>query len=221
MSVRLGVVASAVPVSALLHIHLHHAFHGSSFDYAGLAVAAFASWFGVPGPGETLLIYAGVLAAQHRLDIVGVVAIAWAAATIGGVVGWLIGLKAGRAVLTAPGPFQSLRVGAVRRGERVFERYAVIAILLTPPWVAGINHADPTVYQLVNVISAAVWAAGLGFGAYLIGPPVIDFFNDIGVVSVIATVALVVGVVGLEVRRRYRHRRAVDGGADAAEADRP
>jgi membrane protein DedA with SNARE-associated domain len=204
-------VARAVPVVALLHIHihLHHAFHGPSFDYAGLAVAAAASWIGVPGPGEPFLIYAGVLAAQHRLDIVSVVVVAWAAATVGGVIGWLIGLKAGRAVLIAPGPLQSLRVGAVRRGERVFERYAVIAILLTPSWVAGINQVNPTVYQLTNVISAAVWAVGLGFGAYLVGPAVVDLFNDIGVVSLTATVALVVGVVGLEIRRRLRrHRRA-------------
>jgi membrane protein DedA with SNARE-associated domain len=201
-------VARAAVTLAVLHIGLHHTFHGPPFDYASLAAAAAASWIGLPGPGEPLLIYAGVLAAEHRLDIVGVVIVAWVAAALGGVVGWLIGLKAGRAVLTAPGPLRSLRVGAVRRGERVFQRYPVVAIVLTPAWVAGINHVNATVYQLTNIISSAIWAAGLGFGAYLVGPPVVDFFDDLGVVSVVATVALVVGVVGFELRRRARRHRA-------------
>ena len=56
-------------IFALLHIHLHHQFHGPPFDYVGLAVAAAASWIGVPGPGEPVLIAAGVLAAKHKLDL--------------------------------------------------------------------------------------------------------------------------------------------------------
>jgi hypothetical protein len=81
--------AWAVPAPALLHIHLHlhHGFHGPPFDYAGLAAAAAASWFGLPGPGEPVLIAAGILAARHQLDIGSVVVIAFAAAAVGGAVG--------------------------------------------------------------------------------------------------------------------------------------
>lgn len=200
-----------LPVLALLHFHLHHQFHGPSFDYVGLAVASAASWIGVPGPGEPVLIYAGVLAARHQLDIVGVVLVAWVAATAGGIVGWLIGWKTGRAVLIAPGPFQTLRIGAVRRGEKVFERYAVISVLLTPSWVAGINHVRGTVYQPTNAISALAWAAGLGFGAYLIGPPVLDFFDDLGLITAVITVAVIVGLVVLEIRWRRRRRDRREG----------
>ena len=67
-----------------------------------------------------MLIYAGVLAAQHKLDIVGVVLVAWVAATAGGVIGWLIGLKAGTGRLVAPGPLQSFRLepcGAASRSS--------------------------------------------------------------------------------------------------------
>jgi membrane protein DedA with SNARE-associated domain len=199
---------------ALLHIHVHHAFHGPPFDYLGLALACGASWIGVPGPGEPVLIYAGVLAARHQLDIVGVVVVAFVAATIGGIIGWVIGLKAGRAVLVAPGPFQSLRIGAVRRGERVFDRYAVIAVLMTPSWVAGIHKVRGSVYQPTNAISALAWAAGLGFGAYLIGPAVLDFFADVGLVTGIATAVVIVALVAMEIfwrrRRQARHDQQVD-----------
>lgn len=202
--------AAAVPLLlALLHFHVHREFHGAPFDYVGLALASAASWIGVPGPGEPVLIYAGVLAARHQLDIVGVVLVAWIAATAGGIIGWLIGLKAGRAVLVAPGPFQSLRIGAVRRGEQIFDRYAVIAVLMTPSWVAGINKVRGSVYQPTNALSALAWAAGLGFGAYLIGPAVLDFFSDVGLVTGIITVIVIVGLVAMEVfwRRRKQTRR--------------
>ncbi len=105
---------------------------------------------------------------------------AWAAATVGGVVGWMIGLKAGRNFVTGRGPLRSLRVAAVARGERVFERYPVTAIIMSPSWVAGIHGVRPRVYQPVNALSAALWAGGIGLSAYLIGPAVLDFVSDLG-----------------------------------------
>ena len=155
---RLARAALWIPPLALLH--LHHHFHGPEVDYVGLAVGAAASWAGLPGPGEPLLIAAGVLAAQHKLDIGSVVFVAWAAATAGGIVGWLIGLGAGRALVTAPGPLLGPRVRAVERGERIFERYPIAAIVLTPAWVAGINRVRGRVYQPVNAVTALLWAKG-------------------------------------------------------------
>ena len=41
-----------------------------------------------------MLIGAGVLAARGRLDLTTVLVVAWVAATAGGIIGWLGGLKA-------------------------------------------------------------------------------------------------------------------------------
>jgi membrane protein DedA with SNARE-associated domain len=206
---RLIRAALAVPAPALLHfhVHLHHHFHGPPFDYAGLAVAAAASWIGLPGPGEPVLIAAGILAARHKLDIGSVLLVAFAAAVAGGVVGWLIGRVAGRAVLTAPGPLLSARLWAVRRGDEAFERYTVMAILIAPSWAAGINRVPATTYNIVNIIAAMVWSLGLGLGAYLVGPPVIDVVNDLGSVTeaILAAVLIIGAVEGL--RRWLRNRR--------------
>lgn len=202
--VRLARLGLLVPVFALLHLHFHHDFHGSSVDYWGVALAAAASWVGVPGPGEPVLIAAAVLAAQHRLDIGGVIVVAWAAATLGGIVGWMIGLKAGRNLLTGRGPLRSLRVAAVARGERVFERYPVTAIILSPSWIAGIHGVRSRVYQPVNALSAALWAGGIGLGAYLIGPTVLDFVSDLGLVTGTVVVLVLVGCLLFEIRRRRR-----------------
>ncbi len=145
-----------------LHIHLHlfHHVKGPAFDYVGLGLAAFASWAGLPGPGESLLLAAGVFAAKHKLDITPVLVVALVGATAGGIVGWLFGLIAGRSVLTAPGPLRSIRLDAAEKGEQAFKRLEAVAILLVPSWVAGIFRARAGIYNLVN----ARQRRGLGRG---------------------------------------------------------
>lgn len=190
-----------------LHVHLMHLFrhvHGPAFDYIGVAVAAFASWAGLPGPGESLLLAAGIFAAKHKLDISPLLVVAWAGATAGGIVGWLFGRIAGRRVLTAPGPLRSFRLDAVAKGEHAFKRVEAIAILLTPSWVAGIYRAGAGIYNLVNVTSAIVWTLAIAIGGYYVGPPVLEFIDDFGTAGVVVAIALVVIAVGAGVLRRWR-----------------
>jgi membrane protein DedA with SNARE-associated domain len=201
-------VTSLLQAALRFHLHLHlHPFHGPPFDYAGLAAAAAASWVAGIGPGEPLLIAAAVLAARHKLDLAEVVLIAWLGATAGGIAGWLIGLQAGRAVLTAPGPFRGARLNALARGERIFHRRVVTAVILTPSWVAGIHRVRWPVYLPANALSAAIWAVGIGVGAYLIGPPVADLFSDAGAVGLVILGALIVGGGFVEYARRRARAR--------------
>jgi membrane protein DedA with SNARE-associated domain len=123
-------------------------------------------------------------------------------------VGWLAGRILGRSVMTAPGPLRRLRLKAVERGEEVFERLTVIAILLTPAWVAGIHRAGTGVYLITTAVSAAVWTVGIGLGAYYAGPPVLDVLSDVGTATGIGLGVLVLVAVGLELNRRYRRRAA-------------
>ena len=188
-----------------LHLHMHLFHHvGPAFDYVGIALASFASWVGVPGPGEALLLAAGVFAARHKLDITPVVVVAFLGDTAGGIVGWLAGLLAGRSVLTAPGPLRSIRLDAVERGEQTFKRVEVIAIVLTPPWVAGIFRSRAWLYNLVNAVSAAAWAVLIGVGGYYIGPPILDVVGDMGTVGLVLAIVVVLIGVGTAVIRRQR-----------------
>lgn len=217
---RLRVSASASVWLAAIHFHfhlhrflhhlLHHRFHGPPFDYVGLAFGSLVSSAGFPGPGEALLIAGGIIAAAGKLDIASVILVAFVGNTAGGVVGWLIGLKAGRTLLTAPGPLQRARLRALDRGDRIFHRHVAIAVIFTPSWVAGIHHVRSRVYQPLNAISALLWALGIGLGAYYIGPSVADAVGDLGVATLAALGALVLGGIAFEVfrRRRSRQRRA-------------
>jgi membrane protein DedA with SNARE-associated domain len=184
-----------------LHLFHHQVASGAQIDYFALALGAFASWIGVPGPGEPLLIAAGIIAAKHKLDITPVLIWAFVGATLGGIAGWWIGLVAGRTVMTGPGPLRRLRLRAVERGEEVFHRLTVIAILLAPSWVSGIHRVRPIIYNVTNALSAAAWAVGIGLGAYYVGPAVLDVLADVGTVTAIGLVLLVLVGIGFEVRR--------------------
>jgi membrane protein DedA with SNARE-associated domain len=190
-----------------LHIRLHHGVPPASIDYAALALASFASWAGLPGPGEPLLIAAAIVASKHNLDIKPVLAWAFVGASVGGIAGWLAGLFAGRAVMTAPGPLLKLRLRAVERGEEVFERWTITAIILTPAWVAGIHRVSTWTYLIVNEVTAVVWAVGIGLGAYYAGPPVLDIVADAGWLSAVGIALLIAAGIGLEVIRRRRRSR--------------
>jgi membrane protein DedA with SNARE-associated domain len=186
---------------------LHHV-PTANIDYAALALGAFASWAGVPGPGEPLLIAAAIIAAQHKLDLTPVLIWAWVGAVTGGMFGWWVGRVAGRSVMTAPGPLHRLRLNAVARGEDVFQRLTVIAILLAPSWISGIHRVGTVVYTITNALSAVTWAVGIGLAAYYVGPSVIDVLDDVGTATAIGLVVLVLVGIGLELARRWRRNAA-------------
>jgi membrane protein DedA with SNARE-associated domain len=186
--------------------HLHHHLHGPSLGYAGIGLAAAASWAGVPGPGETLLIAGGILAARGRLDLLEVLVVAWIGAMLGGAAGWALGRRAGHALLAAPGPLREQRVAAIARGERFFARFGVLAVYVAPSWVAGSTGLSAARFIPANAVSAGIWAALVGVGAYAVGPPIADLVGDVGLAGLLVLVALALAGVAYAILGRPRRQ---------------
>jgi membrane-associated protein len=185
---------------------IHHHLHGPSLGYIGIAAGIAAGWLGVPGVGESLLIAGGVLAARGKLDLAELLAVAWLATMVGGTAGWAIGRRAGRPLLTAPGPLLGQREKGMERGERFFARSGVFAVYLVPAWVVGALGMRASRFLLANAAAGVVWTLLVGLGAYLVGPSITDVVDDLGVVgaAVLAAVAAVAVVSGVR-RTRRRH----------------
>src|SRR3954466_14407772 len=95
----------------------------ASLGYPALFALVFAESAGVPAPGETALLTGGVLAGAGRLSpplglpaagagrlsLPLVIAVAVAAAVTGDTLGYWLGRRGGRAVLTRPGPLMAWR----------------------------------------------------------------------------------------------------------------
>ena len=119
--------------------------------------------------------------------------------------GWAVGLRAGRGVLTAPGPLHSVRLALTASGDRFFARYGVLAVLFTPSWVAGIVRMRASLYVPVNALSALVWALAIGLGAYWVGPSITDLASDEGLVVWLVVGALIAAFALVLARNRF-HR---------------
>jgi membrane protein DedA with SNARE-associated domain len=181
---------------------VHHEVHGPPIDYAGIALAAAVGWFGLPGPGEAVLIAAGVLAAQHRLDIGMVIAVAAAGAIAGGVAGWLVGMKASRPVLKGRGPLRRTRRFVIARGERFFEQHGPLGVFLAPSWAAGVHNMRASRFLPLNAAAAIGWAGVYGAAAYVLGPSIANALGDLGALLPATAVALVVAVLLIRRLRR-------------------
>jgi membrane-associated protein len=192
--------------AAVAELAVHHQrFHGPHLDYLGVALAAFVSWVGISGPGEAALIAAGIGAAKGKVDLESVLAVAWVGATLGGSAGWLLGLKGGRALLTAKGPLHRTRARILRSGDRFYSRYAALAVYFAPSWMAGINGMRARRFLPLNAVASAVWTLLVGLGAYVAGPSITDLLGDLGAVGLVVLAVLAASLVlGRRARRRRR-----------------
>jgi membrane protein DedA with SNARE-associated domain len=187
-------------------VHHYQQVNSPMAKYRDLAVGSGASWFGLPGPAEALLVAAGVLAAERQLELVWVIALAWLGAVGGAIAGWLVGLAIGRRLFVAPGPLLGVRRRMLMYGDRVFERHPVLAILSAPTPLAGIHRVRPARFLIVTLAGTAVWSASISVGAYVAGPGILHAVDAGGTIAVGGLIVVLLGgaIVGEWVRRRRR-----------------
>jgi membrane-associated protein len=181
-----------------------------------LAALVGVESLGVPVPGETALITAGVLSSNGRLNIVLVIIVAAAGAIVGDNLGYLIGHMGGRALLERPGLLEARRKELLRKGEPFFERHGPKAVFLgrwisglriAAAWLAGIEGMHWPVFLRWNALGGIAWAASVGLLAYLLGRSIESLIKTVGIVG-LAIVALLVG--GFLLIRWIRARRRTD-----------
>jgi membrane protein DedA with SNARE-associated domain len=186
-----------------------------NLGYPLLGVFVGIEALGVPVPGETAVIFAGLAAGSGRLDIVLVIVVASAGAIIGDNIGFLIGRRGGRAVLERPGRFYEERQRVLAIGDPFFERHGGKAVFLGrwvaglriwASWLAGASHMRWLTFLFWNALGGIAWSTSVALAAYYGGKSVEAVFSKIGVYALI--LAAVVVVAGLAYVWRRRRRRA-------------
>jgi membrane protein DedA with SNARE-associated domain len=187
--------------------HLHHHFAGPHIDYVALGLAAAISWVGITGPGEAALIAAAIAATDARVDIGGMILVAWLGAMTGGTAGWLIGRRGGRSLISRRGPLYRLRLRLLHHGDMIYERRGWLAVYLAPSWMAGVSAMPATRFLPANAVAALIWSLTIGLGTYIAGPSVADAVSEIGTVGLVALAlsAVLAALVRREHRRRHPH----------------
>jgi membrane protein DedA with SNARE-associated domain len=168
-------------------------------EYAALVLLAAVSAVGLPGPGDSALIAAGLLAAEGHLRLSVVLVLAFLGCLVGRAVGYWLGSAGGRPLMERPGPLQRFRYRTIEKGDHLFQRLPRVAPLLLPAALSGIYRVTWAIFALASVLAAAWWTLATGLGAYFLGPAAADILSDIGVRGAIAVA--IIAALGL----LYRH----------------
>jgi membrane protein DedA with SNARE-associated domain len=178
--------------------------------YPILFVLIAIETMGIPVPGETALLTAGIVASRGHLDITVVIAVAAAAAITGDNVGFAIGRRFGRRLLLAPGPLERHRRRVLEVGEPFFQRHGPKAVFLgrwvaglriTSAWLAGANRMSWPTFLFWNALGGIAWAASIGLLAYYLGRGAEHIVHTVGIGG-----AVVVGIGALAVLLVLRRR---------------
>jgi membrane protein DedA with SNARE-associated domain len=184
----------------------------SNLGYPVLFVLVMIESMGVPVPGETAVILAGLAANTGRLSIVLVIAFASLAAIVGDNIGFEIGRRGGRALLERPGRYARERRRVLELGDPFFEKHGAKAVFLGrwiaglriwAAWLAGASEMRRSTFFLANAAGGISWATTVGLAAYFGGKAVEHVISQIGLYGGIAVVVVALGFVFAYRRRSH------------------
>jgi membrane protein DedA with SNARE-associated domain len=190
--------------------------------YGYLAVGGFVLLedFGVPVPGETMLIAAAVFAGSGHMNIALVVLVAVAGAIIGDNIGFAVGHFGGRPLVERFGRYVFLTPTRLDHAEEYFNKHGG-KIVTIARFIEGLRQLNGLLAGIVgmhwakflafNALGAVLWVctwAGLG---YFAGENIDEIYGVFERYKWFVIAAIVV-VVAILITRSVRRGR----GADAA-----
>ena len=172
------------------------------YGYLAVAGLVLLEDFGVPVPGETVLILGAVYAGTGRLSIVLVVLLGFLAAVTGDNIGFAIGRFGGRPLVERFGRYILLTPERLDKATGFFERRGA-GIIIVARFVEGLRQANGIIagttemhwarFVAFNAIGAALWVGLWSAVGYFSGNHITSIYNTATHYSLIF--AIVVGVV--------------------------
>lgn len=157
----------------------------SALIIIGLVIFAEAGLLiGVLLPGDTLLIPAGLLAAQGKLSLAGVLLIAWIGSVLGSEMGYYVGRKAGRRIFRKRNSLL-FRQEYLTKAHKFYGKHGGKAILIArflpfirtcAPLVAGATKMNHRAFMAFNIIGGGIWVAITVLASYWLG----NIIPDVG-----------------------------------------
>jgi membrane protein DedA with SNARE-associated domain len=202
------------------------------WGYLAVAGVIGVESFGVPAPGQTIMVAAAIYAGAGRLNVVAVGAIAFIAAVLGDNVGYWIGVRGGRSVVHRYGKYIFITPERLERAEKFFarrgNRIVVVARFIDGlrqlnGVIAGITAMPWRTFLIYNAIGAAFWVGWWTTISYLLGTHIVEIVDHTDRYRwlAIAVIAVAVATYVTVHVRHIRRRRARADLSRAAEEDMP
>lgn len=166
-------------------------------------------------PGETALVFGGVLAHEGDVSLTGVLALAIVGAILGDAVGYGVGRKWGAGLQRSR---LGRKVGAERwrtteaflhrRGASAvfFGRWTALLRAMVPS-AAGMAKLPYRTFALWNALGGTLWAVACVVGGFVVGDVIGRYVSDLGYVIAGVVVLLVAAHVVKSRRERAAEQR--------------
>jgi membrane protein DedA with SNARE-associated domain len=202
------------------------------WGYLAVAGVIGVESFGVPAPGQTIMVAAAIYAGAGRLNVVAVGAIAFIVAVLGDNVGYWIGVRGGRSVVHRFGKYIFITPERLERAEKFFarrgNRIVVVARFIDGlrqlnGVIAGITAMPWRTFLIYNAIGAALWVGWWTTISYLLGTHIVEIVEHTDRYKwlAIAVIAVAVATYVTVHVRHIRRRRARSDLSRATEEDMP
>jgi membrane protein DedA with SNARE-associated domain len=217
---RVPTVLNALVAAAAASQHLPGVLHSleptlDRFGYLALGLV-FLEDFGVPVPGETVLIISAVYAGTGRLNVWLVAIIGFAAALLGDNVGFAIGHFGGRPLAERYGKYIFLTPQRLDKTASFFDRHGGKVIVIAR-FVEGLRQANGIIAGIsgmhwarfipFNAIGAALWVAVWVSVGYFSGDHINSIYDTATRYQLYFAIAVGLVILALIARRLIRLRR--------------
>jgi membrane protein DedA with SNARE-associated domain len=204
-----------------MHQHLPGVLHTleptlNHYGYLAVVGLVLIEDFGIPVPGETVLILAAVYAGSGRLNIALVALLGFAGALLGDNIGFAIGHFGGRPLVERYGRYIFITPERLNKATQFFERHGG-KIIIVARFIEGLRQANGIIagisgmhwarFLVFNAIGAALWVIVWTSVGYFAGSNIDTIYNEATRYSRYLAVAFLVLVVAYIVRRVMRVRR--------------
>ncbi len=200
------------------------------YGYLAVFFLVMIEDFGIPVPGETILIAAAIYAGNQQLNIVAVGLIGFLAAVIGDNIGFAIGHYGGRALALRWGKYVFLTEERLNKAEYFFDHHGG-KIIVVARFIEGLRQVNGIIagitgmhwrrFAIFNAIGAALWVGTWVSLGYLAGNNIGTIYRYITDYSLYVAIALVVIIAALIARRLVRRRRSAQAKPEAPGSGTP
>ena len=196
-----------------------HALEPTLNHYGYLAIAGLVLLedFGVPVPGETVLILGAVYAGTGRLSIILVVLLGFLGAVIGDNIGFAVGHFGGRRLVEKYGRYIFLTPERLDEATGFFERHGGKVVTIAR-FVEGLRQANGIIagisgmhwakFLAFNALGAALWVGVWSAIGYFSGNHITSIYNTASRYSTYLAIAIAVLTIAFISRRLLNRRRA-------------
>jgi len=199
----------------------------AEYGYWAILLLVMVEDFGIPVPGETILIAGAIFAGAGRLNVVVVAVVGFLAAVVGDNIGFAIGHFGGRALVLRWGRYVHITEERLDKTEVFFNRHGG-KIIVIARFIEGLRQANGIIagisgmhwrrFLFFNAIGAGLWVGTWVSLGYFAGSHIDTIYHYITNYSYYLLIAAGVLVAALIVRHILRRRRRADRGHAARES---